>query len=536
MHPFGGALRSNFERMRALQSCIGLLMACFWGLTLSAQDPCVSTGNGEPYVSTNPNYVCEALEAFVYINVAQGYANPSDAAPENFEFSWYPLDVLGATTTQSFEMVFDSTVTIWCVAEDLQNNCIWTDTITVQVEPAVEIGLPNDTLVCDLNGFTLQPSVEAQAMAGISWNWEPSLLLLNPETATPELLIDADQWYYVTATTAAPGNCAYEDSIFVTSNVSSIELGPDQELCEGETVDLDSGINPTYEVVTWSTGDSVQAITVDSSGVYWVTALNPEGCFRTDTVTIDIFDNPVIELTSGGTACEGEPVDITATVTADTTVAGVGWSTGEAGTTITVTGSGLYEAIAVTVTGCTGSASVSPDFLPSPVPELASDTTLCLEEEGPIWIDVSQPDVSYLWSTGGDQPGALLSDAGVYTVTMTLLANGCQDSASIELIDFCTQDSVFFPNAFTPDGDLVNDRFGGFAESIGTFQIAVFSRWGAEVFRSEDLEERWNGRMPNGELAPAGMYGYRAVWRPLAEDGVTFLQFREKVGTVTLIR
>ena len=41
---------------------------------------------GEPYVSTNPNYVCEALEAFVYINVAQGYANPSDAAPENFEF------------------------------------------------------------------------------------------------------------------------------------------------------------------------------------------------------------------------------------------------------------------------------------------------------------------------------------------------------------------------------------------------------------------------------------------------------------------
>ena len=103
------------------------------------------------------------------------------------------------------------------------------------------------------------------------------------------------------------------------------------------SVGLDSGINPAYEVVTWSTGDTVQAITVDSSGVYWVTALNPEGCFRTDTVTIDIFENPVIELTSGGTACEGEPVDITASVTADTTVAGVGWSTGEAGTTITVT-------------------------------------------------------------------------------------------------------------------------------------------------------------------------------------------------------
>ena len=522
--------------MRVLRCVVAWLMAFGMVVDSSAQDPCVSTGNGIPYVSTNPNYVCEALDAFVYINVAQGYADPTDAAPENFNFSWYPYEVLGGTQTQSFEMVFDSTITIWCVATDLVNNCIWTDTIMVQVEAAVDIGLPDDTLVCSLDGFTLQPSAAAQAMPGISWNWEPSLLLLDAETATPQLLIDGDQWYYVTATTAAPGNCTYEDSIFVTANVTEIELGPDQQLCEGETVNLNCGINPNAEEIIWSTGDSVQTITVDSSGVYWVTALNPQGCTRTDTVTIDIFENPQITLQSGSAACEGQPVEITANVTADTTVAGVGWSTGEAGTTITVTGPGLYEAIAVTVTGCTGVATVSPEFLPSPEPDLMPDTTLCLEEDGPIWIDVSQPDVTYLWSTGGDQPGALLAEAGVYTVILTLLANGCQDSASIELIDFCPQDSVFFPNAFTPDGDLVNDHFGGFAESIGTFQLAVFNRWGVEVFRSELLDERWNGRLSNGEPASAGMYGYRAVWRPLAEDGVSYLQFREKVGTVTLIR
>ena len=180
--------------MRGLRWILACWLAFCWASDSLGQDPCVSTGNGLPYVSTNPNYVCEALDAFVYINVAQGYANPSDAAPENFNFSWYPFDLLGGTDTQSFEMVFDSTVTIWCVAQDLQNNCIWTDTITVQVEAAVDIGLPNDTLVCDLNGFTLQPSAEAQAMPGISWNWEPSLLLLDAQTATPQLLIDADQW------------------------------------------------------------------------------------------------------------------------------------------------------------------------------------------------------------------------------------------------------------------------------------------------------------------------------------------------------
>ena len=522
-----------------LNGWISQMVLLVWsGLVLSAagQDPCASTGLGVPYVSTNPNYVCESLETFVYINVAQGYANPSDAAAENFNFSWYPEDVLGTIETQSFEMSFDSSLTLWCLALDLQNNCLWTDTITVQVAEAVEIGLPADTLVCDLNGFTLQPAATAQAMPGVTWNWEPSLLLLNANTPTPELLIDADQWYHVTATTPAPGNCAYEDSIFVTANVAPIELGPDQEWCEGETSMLDTGLDPAIEAISWSTGDTVSSIVVDTTGVYWVTALNPQGCTRTDTVRIDIYNDPVLTLEAGSAACLGQPVELVATVDSDTTLAGVGWSSGEAGMSISVTEPGVYEAIAVDVTGCSGTASISPEFLPSPVPELQPDTTICLEDEGPIWIDVSQPGVSYLWSTGESQPGALLSEPGTYSVTLTLLANGCQDSASIELIDFCLQDSVYFPTAFTPDGDLVNDRFGGVAEGIGSFELTVYNRWGIEVFRSEALEERWNGRLQNGELAPGGLYAWRAVWRPLAADGVSLRAYQEKVGSVTLIR
>jgi len=501
-----------------------------------AQDPCVSTGSGLPYISTNPNYVCEALDAFVYINVAQAYADPNDAAAENFNFSWYPFDVLGGTSTQSFDMSFDSTTTIWCVAFDLQNNCTWTDTIVVQVQEAVNIGLPADTLVCDLNGFTLQPSAEAQAMSGISWNWEPSLMLLGANTATPELILDVDQWYYATASAGPSGQCAYEDSIFVTANVAPIELGADQELCEGETAPLDCGLDAEEETLLWSTGDTVASILADVTGVYWVTAVNPEGCERSDTVSISIFDNPVITLEAGGAACEGQPVTLTAAVTSDTTIAGVGWSSGEAGYSIVVTEPGTYEAIAVDLTGCTGTASVSPAFYPAPVPELQSDTVLCLDEDGPVWLDVSQPDVAYTWSDGSTGPGILLSSEGVYTVTLTLLSNGCQDSASITLTDFCQQDSVYFPTAFTPDDDSVNDDFGGFSEGVGSYQLVVFNRWGIEVFRSDDLGLRWDGRLESGEWAPGGLYGFRAVWRPLRNDGESVGGFLEKVGAVTLIR
>lgn len=503
---------------------------------LGAQDPCVSTGVGLPYVSTNPNYVCEAQETFVYINLAQGYANSADAAPGNFNFSWYPYDLLGGTSTQSFSMVFDSSTTFWCIAQDLQNNCTWVDTIEVQVAEAVDIGLPPDTLVCDLSGFTLQPSAEAQAMSGVMWNWEPSLLLLGANTATPQLLIDADQWYHVTASTGSGGQCTYEDSIFVTATVTPIDLGPDQELCEGQVATLDCGLDAAVETVSWSTGAVGAAIVADTTGTYWVSAVNPSGCERADTVHILIMDNPVVTLAAGSAACEGQPMTLTATVDSDTTIAGVGWSTGEAGSEITVTTSGTYEAIAVDVTGCTGTAEVTPQFLPSPVPDIPTDTVLCLDEEGPIWVDATQADVTYSWSDGSTGSGILLSEEGTYSVTLTLLSNGCQDSARIEVVDFCPQDSVFFPTAFTPDGDLVNDRFGGYAENIGEYNLVVFSRWGTEVFRSEALDDRWNGRLENGELAPAGLYAFRAVWRPLLADGVTTGGLREKVGSVVLIR
>ena len=83
---------------------------------------------------------------------------------------------------------------------------------------------------------------------------------------------------------------------------------------------------------------------------------------------------------------------------------------------------------------------------------------------------------------------------------------------------------------------LVNDDFGGYSEAVGSYQLVVFNRWGIEVFRSEDLGLRWDGRLESGELAPGGLYGYRAVWQPLRDDGKSLEVSSRKVGAVTLIR
>ncbi|CAN5373673.1 hypothetical protein BH10BAC1_BH10BAC1_03850 [soil metagenome] len=68
--------------------------------------------------------------------------------------------------------------------------------------------------------------------------------------------------------------------------------------------------------------------------------------------------------------------------------------------------------------------------------------------------------------------------------------------------------SVYFPNAFTPNGDGTNDNFkplGGFV--LSKFQI--FSKAGQIVFETADKNKAWNGRMnSSGDRIQMGSYTF----------------------------
>jgi gliding motility-associated-like protein len=105
--------------------------------------------------------------------------------------------------------------------------------------------------------------------------------------------------------------------------------------------------------------------------------------------------------------------------------------------------------------------------------------------------------------------------------------NGCPgvDSVFLEV-----PAHIYFPNAFTPDGDGVNDTFGPVGHGISEFEMQVFDRWGNEVFRTTDVEIRWDGTV-NGAGAPkTDVY----VYRYKAEGH--YFPSTEGYGHVTLIR
>ena len=70
-----------------------------------------------------------------------------------------------------------------------------------------------------------------------------------------------------------------------------------------------------------------------------------------------------------------------------------------------------------------------------------------------------------------------------------------------------SESQLEFPNAFTPNGDGINDIFKakeGY-KSIVSFEAAVFSRWGKKLYEWRDLDGGWDGRS-GGHDVPDGAY------------------------------
>jgi len=106
---------------------------------------------------------------------------------------------------------------------------------------------------------------------------------------------------------------------------------------------------------------------------------------------------------------------------------------------------------------------------------------------------------------------------------------GCDSLVHLSL-DFY---QLFFPTAFSPNGDGVNDLFmlKGGEDLVKVSSLIVFDRWGNELYAEDDLDfdSGWDGRM-NGEAVSAGNYIYRAI--VIMDDGNS----RSFNGMLTLIR
>ncbi|MDX5320605.1 MAG: gliding motility-associated C-terminal domain-containing protein [Bacteroidota bacterium] len=97
--------------------------------------------------------------------------------------------------------------------------------------------------------------------------------------------------------------------------------------------------------------------------------------------------------------------------------------------------------------------------------------------------------------------------SGNYSVQLVVVdPNGCADTA-VTFFEIKVEAKVFIPNAFSPNGDGLNDVFAPEISDINFVRLQVFDRWGTQVFDGENYAASWDGSF-KGEMVPEGVYVY----------------------------
>lgn len=147
--------------------------------------------------------------------------------------------------------------------------------------------------------------------------------------------------------------------------------------------------------------------------------------------------------------------------------------------------------------------------------------------------------VSYSWYIDGEfydtleNTSKIFYESGTYDVMLVARSKyGCIDSLFVEdAIQIDTMSQIWMPNAFTPNGDGLNDVFKpkGFGYSNVNYSLQIFNRWGERIYESNDFSEGWNGTFRN-QLCSQGIYIYQLAVK-LASNETRYLK-----GKVTLLR
>jgi gliding motility-associated-like protein len=108
----------------------------------------------------------------------------------------------------------------------------------------------------------------------------------------------------------------------------------------------------------------------------------------------------------------------------------------------------------------------------------------------------------------------------------------CQESDAA-ILDATTRnpfgDGIYIPNAFTPNGDGVNDLFRVYGTAFAKTRIRIFNQWGKLLYSTTDLTKGWDGSY-QGKPQPGGLYTYALDAE--MQDGKVFT----KGGSFQLIR
>jgi gliding motility-associated-like protein len=366
----------------------------------------------------------------------------------------------------------------------------------------------------------------------------------NSTLANPTHTFSGPGQYAVTLTATGPGN-APSVSPPQTINI----LGLTTSAVSGSNCAGDNNGSATVNVIpvaaapffySWNTTpvQTTPTITGLAPGTYTVTVNANNSCTATSTAVITepaALSHTVSIVQPGCGAASGSA---TITETGGTGPYTYSWSpSGGSGPTATGLTPGDYTVTVTDSKGCFENILITIANAPPPTISIINkkDASCFGLSDGSATASASggTPPYSYSWNTVPAQNTATAINlaAGTYTVTATD-NNLCVVSASVQINEppqgGCGD--VYFPNAFTPNGDATNPDFGalGNVAAISNYLLLIYNRYGELIFYTRDPYKKWDGLYKGKQLS--GTYVWAASF---TFKGNTK---RDEQGTVMIIR
>lgn len=409
-----------------------------------------------------------------------------------------------------------------------------TDTASVRVN----VHLPPPAFAGEDTSICIGDQITLQASGGIIFEWTPAVGLSSTTIANPVASPTLTSEYLLTVTDV--NGCQETDNILITVNeLPNVNAGENMALCRRDFVQLQATGATQYQ---WQPAVGLDNPSIsnpqaspDMTTTYTVIGIDNNGCVNRDDVDVTVFQLPVISAEDYYEICVGQEIPISVEGGSSHI-----WSTGQRRDQIKVSPAftETFWAIPLSEDGCEGDTFYIEVYVERELPRAEFRPS---EEEGFYPFDVlfenqSRNATRYFWDFGDGNvseevdPMHTFNLPGEYEVRLTVDNEiGCPNEYGFQFIralDF----NIFFPNAFTPNGDGINDEYHAVMNSIERFEIQIFNRWGQRVFQSFQPDFRWNGTLQNGQPAPEGSYVFKA-------NAVTFKgEQLQRAGSITLLR
>lgn len=437
-----------------------------------------------------------------------------------------------------------------CIISDV-NGCTanYQGTVTQLAGSVINVTASPDT-ICLGNSSTLSVTSTGGTISGISW--QPGNLTGNTVSVTPS----GTTRYIVTGKDNI--GCNVTDSVMIvvdTSSTASFSVS-NAILCGGDTITVTfTGKARPGAIPTWNWGGgTVQSgsgfgpfrILYNTSGTITLSVADGVCSTTALTQTVTVIPSPVADFNPDvKVGCAPIKVHFNnRSLNADAYL----WKFGDGSTATTFspdhsyTATGTYDVtlVAGAQQQCFDTLTIPGliNVLPSPVAEFTAvpGTNIPVEYAQALFSfrNYSQYADTYVWDFGdGDTSHAVSPQhryllPGNYRVILHAVNQaGCTDTVSYAWYMVVPDPNIRIPNAFSPNGDGINDRWEIPAlRAYPDCRVEIYNRWGQIVFNSRGYTTPWNGTW-NDRLLPVGTYYY-----VITGAG----SFKPFTGWVTLLR